>query len=66
MGHDLVSLYYTFATKDYVSFDNRTVDEVEPRKTRCLEIFSPSNFSIVTKGDEFGQMKFWQTMNIQD
>lgn len=64
MGFQLMNLYQNFASGSVAAFGNMTVDEVEPEKVNFLEIFSPQNFSMKIMSEEFGHVKFWNTLNI--
>lgn len=66
VSHQLVGLYKNFAAENNAAYGNKTITSVEPDKVECLEIFSPQNFSMQIKDEEFGHQKFWDALNIQE
>lgn len=64
VGHELITLYYNFAATNFSLFNNVTIEKVDASDVKCLEIFSSQNFSIVTKDDQFGNVKFWDSLDI--
>lgn len=66
VGHQLINLYFNFATTNFAVYGNRTIVPVEPSKLKCMEIFSPQNFSMAEKDDDFGHIKFWDSLMIRE
>ena len=64
VGHELINLYYNFAKEDLAVFNNVIIENVQPSEVNCLEIFSAKNFSVVKKDEDFGNGKFWNSLNI--
>lgn len=66
VSHQLVGLYHNFATHSIATFGNQTITKNRGNGVKCLEIFSPTNFSMQNKDEEFGHQKFWDSLNIQE
>lgn len=66
VGHQLVKCYQDFASFNIAVYDTLTIEKVEPDNVKCLEIFSPTNFSMAVKTDQFGQQQFWDSLMIMD
>lgn len=64
MGYQLMNMYFNFASESFATYGNMTVYDVKPNQVNCLEIFSPQNFSMRVLNEEFGQVKFWNSLNI--
>lgn len=66
VGGHLIGLYHSFAKHNETRYANTTIEKVFPRRVKCLEIFSDENVTMAVKGDEFGNTKFWDSLNIND
>lgn len=65
MSSLLMNFYGNFSLKNTPVFGAQELERVEPKNVRCLEIFSPSNFSIVQKNN-IGNIYFWKSLNIEE
>lgn len=65
IGKKLVNLYKSFASNDSAFYGNISIEMIK-EFIECLEISSVDNFSIQKKDEEFGQVMFWSSLNIND
>jgi len=66
VGRQLIDLYQAFAANDDATYGGLEVEQVKPETVNCLEIWSPTNFSMTIKNETFGNSAFWKKLNIRD
>lgn len=66
MSSLLLDLYGNFSLKNTQIFGNLELTKVEPKNVQYLEIFSPFDYSIVNHSKNFGNIKFWNNLNIEE
>lgn len=66
MSHILTDLYESFSLSNNATFNGTEMPRIQPKDIECLEIFSPSNYSIVKKNRRFGNLNFWSDLKIAE
>lgn len=66
MSHLLTDLYDNFSVASSAIFNGIEMRPVTPKEINCLEIFSPTNYSTVKKDSKFGNINFWEKLNIKE
>ncbi|CAO1367208.1 unnamed protein product [Diamesa serratosioi] len=65
MSKNLIDLFSTFARENIAIYENTKLVQVQSGNVKALEIFGPGNVKISDK-NSFGNVKFWDSLSIND
>lgn len=65
MSKNLIDFYTSFAIKNIAVYDNTKLLKVQSGNVKALEIFGPGKVKITDKNN-FGNVKFWDSLSIND
>lgn len=57
-------MYENYSTNNSVNFGNSKISLIE--NIECMEINSPTNFSMLALEKSFGNSDFWRSLNINE
>lgn len=66
VSQQLINLYQNFSRDNSAVYDHLMIEKVKTDQIKCLEIFGSKNYSMVTKGENFGHSTFWDGLKIND
>lgn len=66
VSRNLIGIYNSFVKQNVPFYGKLSIVEAKPDKINCLEIFSENLVSTSVKDERFGQIKFWDTLNLNE
>lgn len=66
IGRYFVAMYREFSNANLVSFGNKEINAIKADDMECMEINSSFDYSMTKIGKTFGQIDFWNSLNIPE
>lgn len=66
IGQHFIEMYKLFNDQNIVKFAGKLIEASDGNTIQCMNIESPSNYSMRVLDKSFGEVDFWKSLNIPE